>query len=121
MNNYAADSNSGSILDLVDFVLDFRPLYLQMPYLRNIRRMTYENAITYFTDHEPPLPFAKAAMVLEQAEDGAAFFTQVFLDEANNLVCDQVRGVPYGRRCLIRSMDDELSRLFGTKQVVLVK
>lgn len=61
-------------------------------------------------------------MIIERNdEDNNAFFVQVFLDKDNRPVSNPGTGVPYGRRCLIRGIDDELASIFGDKQVVIVK
>ena len=110
------------VLDLVDLVLELRPMYLKLPVFKNIRQMTYEKAIIFLTENAPPVPFEKAALILErQNEERSTFFVQIFLDENNRPVCDPSTGKPYGRRCLIRGMDDELAKIFGDKQVVIVK
>ena len=109
-------------IDLVDFVLRLRPFYLKLPLFKDIRQMTYKNAIAYFIENEPPIPFEKGAMIIEtESGEHNAFFLQIFLDKENKPVCDPVTGRPYGRRCLIRGMDDELASVFGDKKVVIVK
>jgi hypothetical protein len=115
-------SKMDSALDLVEFVLELRPLYLKLPFFKNIKQMTYEKAIAFLTENEPPVPFEKAALILErQNEEQNMFFVQIFLDEEDRPVSDPATGKPYGRRCLIRGMDDELVKIFGNKQVVIVK
>lgn len=109
-------------IDLASLVLQLRPMYLKLPIFRNIRQMTYKKAITYFIENKPPISFKSGAMIIEKEdEDFNAFFVQVFLDEENHLVCDPITGKPYGRRCLIRGMSNELTRVFGDKQVVIVQ
>src|SRR5215216_95820 len=109
MEQSSGFSKMDSAFDLVEIVLELRPLYLKLPYFKNIRQMTYEKAIAYLTENEPPVPFEKAALILErQNEEQNMFFVQIFLDEENRLVSDPSTGKPYGRRCLIRGIDDEL-------------
>ena len=110
------------ISNLIDLVIFFRPLYIKLPLFNKIRQMTYKNAVEYFIENKPPIPFEFGAMILEHNDgSGNAFFVQVFLDKNNSPVVNPVTQAPYGRRCLIRGMDDELIAAFGDKQVVIVK
>lgn len=122
MVNSSKDYSDDPLVDLVAVLLSLRPLYLKIPPFRDIRTMTYEDAINYFVQNQPPLPFKKGAMIIERGdEENYSFFTQIFLNDENNVVCDPVYGKPYGRRSLIRGIDDELAALFGANQIVFVE
>ena len=124
MSNFDEHSDADLMNDLVNFTFQLRPLYLKLPFFKNIRQMTYKKAIEYFVENKPPIPFETGVMIIEREDKDdvdSAFFVQVFLDKNNQPVSDPVTGKPYGRRCLIRGMDDELTAVFGDKQVVIVK
>lgn len=110
------------ISNLIDLVIFLRPLYLKLPIFNKIRQMTYKNAIEYFINNKPPIPFESGAMLIEHDDGaGSAFFIQIFLDKDNSPIVNPITQAPYGRRCLIRGMDDELIAAFGNKKVVIVK
>jgi predicted nucleic acid-binding Zn-ribbon protein len=81
---------------------------------------SYREAMKYFVNHKSDDPnIAKGAMVLEQLQSGYQIY-QVFLDRNNELVEDK-HGCPLGFKLKINGMDDELSELFNTNNVVLVE
>lgn len=118
------EANNGVDLekfDLLDIVASLRPLYILLPILRDIRKLTYENAISYFVENQPPVPVAKGVMILEPDEHSPyMYFTQLFLDDDDNVVSTH-DGSPYGRRLLLRKLDSELSAVFGSKRIVIVE
>jgi hypothetical protein len=83
--------------------------------------ITYSEAIQYFVDQRQNHPelFAKGAMLLEKTSPGY-IFTQVFLNEKNELVCHP-DGRPFGRKLTVNQPDDELLQAFGQKLLVIVE
>jgi hypothetical protein len=120
MEDYEPEQNLFG--ELVEMVIRFRPIYIGLPIFKGLRQMTYKKAIEYFVENKPPIPFDAGVMIIERDHMSEnAYFTQIFLDKNNDPISDPVSGRPYGRRCLIRSMDDELLSVFGNKPMVLVK
>ena len=83
--------------------------------------ITYSEAIHYFVDQRQNHPelFAKGAMLLKKTSPGYTF-TQVFLNEKNELVCHP-DGRPYGRKLIVNQLDQELLQAFGQKPLVIVE
>jgi hypothetical protein len=85
-----------------------------------VPEMTYREAIAYFVDSRPKdARVTKGAMIMQDHPQGQ-LLTQVFLDRANDLVSD-ADGKPYGRRLVVKSVDGELRRTFGDKDLVIVE
>ena len=45
-------------------------------------------------------------------------FNEVFLDEKDELVC-QSNGIPYGRKQIVKNVDEELIEYFGDKSMII--
>jgi len=85
-----------------------------------IDHMSYSEAMRDFLEQRPRGPnIAKGAMLLQPHPQGN-LLTQVFLDEKNDLACDPT-GKPYGRRLVVRNLDQELDTTFGDKDLVVVE
>lgn len=84
--------------------------------------MTYKEAIGYFVTDKPADPRVQKGAMIQQPDPQrqGIIFTQVFLDESNHPVV-RFDGVPYGRKLLVRQLDQELRDAFGSKQVVFVE
>lgn len=82
--------------------------------------MTYKDAIGYLAANQSvDERIAKGAMYRDLHPRGF-LFTQVFMDESNNVVV-QPDGKPYGRKVIVGRFDNELDATFGTKNVVIVE
>lgn len=80
----------------------------------------YDDMVRYFVDERPVNGrIAKGAMLLLPYRDDQRL-VQVFLDRDNNMLSDP-DGKPYGRQLIVRSMDDELTRVFGDQELVIVE
>jgi hypothetical protein len=82
--------------------------------------MTYKQAVGYMAANQSADGrIVKGAMYRDTHPRGF-LFTQVFMDESNNVVLQQ-DGKPYGRKIIVGRFDSELEAAFGTKNVVIVE
>ncbi|HYO71810.1 MAG TPA: hypothetical protein VEU33_37610 [Archangium sp.] len=85
-----------------------------------MEHLTYSQALSYFVEHRPQNQrIVKGAMLLQPHAQGR-LLVQVFLDHSNELVCGQ-DGKPFGRRVVVRRLDEELLDTFGGKDLVIVE
>jgi hypothetical protein len=82
--------------------------------------MSYEDAMGFFLDARPSDPrVVRGAMILQDHPQGR-LLVQVFLDGNNDLVSDAT-GKPFGRRIIVRQLDEELTATFGGTRLVMVE
>lgn len=86
--------------------------------LEKKRQITYEEAIEFFLDNQPRR-FERAAMMRERRGRGYVF-SQVYLDQRDNLVRDSA-GKVVGRQLWVERLDSELTEVFADKDIVIVE
>jgi hypothetical protein len=81
--------------------------------------LTYRAVIEYFAkERDFVKDVAKGALMREPHEDGH-MVVQVFLDAEDKLCFKDDRRTPWGRRMAVKSLDAELTDIFGDRDVVL--
>jgi len=85
-----------------------------------VDQMSYSEAIGYFIEQRPRDPRVKKGAMLLQPHPQGNLLTQVFLDQKNDLASDPT-GKPYGRRLVVRTLDQELDATFGDKDLVVIE
>ena len=83
-----------------------------------IDEMTYEDAIKYFVNQRPSDSRVKKAAMLKESHSKGQLITQIFLDTNNELVC-RSNGEPYGRKLIVKRLDDELTEAFAGKNLII--
>lgn len=96
-------------------------------WLRNVVKLpevipiiTYEDMIKYFITDRPNDPRIRKGAILRQTHPQGYHLAQVFLDKNNQVVLSS-NSVPYGRQLIARELDDELSEVFGNKELIIVE
>jgi len=88
--------------------------------LAGVDRITYEEAMRYFIEHQNDSPeIAKGALLKEDVEGGFVI-TQVLLDKDNKPVMGEL-GRPLGYKKRVKHMDDELLHVFKDKNLLIVE
>lgn len=87
--------------------------------LEVIPLMTYKSAIEYFVTNRPSSLTVKKAAMLKEDHPQGYLVSQVFLDENNEIVC-QPNGIPYGRKAIVQSFDEELADAFRGKDMIVI-
>ena len=91
------------------------------PSLTQVKRLTYEEAIGWFTRERPAdARIAKGAIFRTRAEGAGWVVTQVYLDASLSLVL-RPDGAPWGRRLDVAELDEELESLFDGEDLVVVE
>lgn len=88
-------------------------------WLTAMDELTYEEAITYFVQNKPPIPFEKGALMRKSGFGGIYRISQVFLDK-NDEILRKPDGSIYGRNVSAKKIDQELLTAFGNKNVIIV-
>lgn len=111
----SADGFHQAILSqLSEWLQDLRKTQEVMPLL------TYEDAIQYFITDRPSDSRIEKGAILRQPHPQGQFLAQMFLDSSNQILyCSD--GKPYGRKLVVKKLDQELEDTFGTKDLIIVE
>lgn len=85
-----------------------------------VQSLTYGEAVRYFAEQRPVDSQVVRGAMLMQPHPQGFLFTQVFLTAENELAGD-ADGKPYGRRLIVKAVDEELRETFGGNDVVIVE
>jgi hypothetical protein len=82
--------------------------------------LSYDEVMKYFIDHQgDDKRIVKGAMIRTETEKGHLFLTQVFLDEKDEMVCNE-KGEPLGIKTEAIGLDAELLKVFKDNNTVIV-
>lgn len=85
----------------------------------HLETLGFKEAIAFFSEQAPVVSYpTKAALLLETQPPGY-LVTQVFLDDKDELVC-QDNDIPYGRRVLVQTIDAELVDAMRGKNLLIL-
>jgi hypothetical protein len=82
--------------------------------------LTLREVTTYFAGQRPGDPRIRAGALLAAPDPGGRQVFQVFLDAADRL-CADASGAPYGRRILVRRLDDDLLDYLGGGNLLIFR
>jgi hypothetical protein len=82
--------------------------------------LTLREVTTYFAGQRPGDPRVRAGALLAAPDPGGRQVFQVFLDAADRL-CADASGAPYGRRVLVRRLDDDLLDYLGGGNLLIFR
>jgi hypothetical protein len=82
--------------------------------------LTLREVTTYFAGQRPGDPRVRAGALLAAPDPGGRQVFQVFLDAADRL-CADASGAPYGRRILVRRLDDDLLDYLGGGNLLIFR
>jgi hypothetical protein len=82
--------------------------------------LTLREVTTYFAGQRPGDPRVRAGALLAVPDPGGRQVFQVFLDAADRL-CADASGAPYGRRVLVRRLDDDLLDYLGGGNLLIFR
>ncbi|HEY2267692.1 MAG TPA: hypothetical protein VGI96_34070 [Streptosporangiaceae bacterium] len=82
--------------------------------------LTLREVTTYFAGQRPGDPRVRAGALLAVPDPGGRQVFQVFLDAADRL-CADASGAPYGRRILVRRLDDDLLDYLGGGNLLIFR
>lgn len=85
-----------------------------------VDQLTYDQAIRYFVEQRPEDSTIEKGALLLQDDPAGTLVYQVFLNIANELVCD-VDGRPFGRHMIVGILDVELIEAFDGRQLLIVE
>lgn len=83
-----------------------------------VETLTYHQVIDYFVKNRPTEIAVKKGVVIKEQHPQGQMIIQVFLDEKDELVC-QSNGIPYGRKQIVKNLDEELIEYFGDKSMII--
>lgn len=83
------------------------------------RVLTYRETVRYLVENRPPGQVAVRGALLRRRQTGAWLFQLMFLNESNDPVADPVTGRTLGRTILARGCDEELTEMFGDRDLIL--
>lgn len=83
-----------------------------------VETLTYHQVIDYFVKNRPTEIAVKKGVVIKEQHPQGQMIIQVFLDEKDELVC-QSNGIPYGRKQIVKNVDEELIEYFGDKSMII--
>lgn len=112
--------DAGQIRALLRVLGDLWDYRLPIPRRRPsvIDELRFADVVAYFTEQHPGDPRIAAGVLLCQPHPKGRLVFLVFLDEQDRPCVDAV-GVPYGRRMVAASFDDELTgRLRGEQTLI---
>lgn len=90
------------------------------PKMDTIATLTYVDTITYFVHNKPDDVRVTKGCVLIQDHTLGFLTTWTFLDSNNDLLLAS-KGVPYGRKLIVISFDDELKETLGDSKLLIVE
>lgn len=82
--------------------------------------LTYPDIVRYTVDHAPPNLDITQCLVMRQTHPKGFLIVQAFASASGEPLRDN-DGVVYGRRIVAASLDAELSELFGSKDLLILK
>ena len=90
-----------------------------VPRSKPVPVLSFPEVIEYFIEERPKNAKVTRGAIMREPHRRGFIVTQVFLDEQNRVYCPG--GTPYGRRLVVRQLDDELAHKFGDTNLILVK
>ncbi|MEZ4710929.1 MAG: hypothetical protein R3A44_27270 [Caldilineaceae bacterium] len=105
--------------EVVKLIDDIRARLDNVPPDTEFGHMTYREAVDYFLRQKPKFEFARGVMLREKQGDEQVIFTQVFLDQYDQILTHN--GKVVGRKLFVRQLDPELDQFFAEHDVVVVE
>lgn len=88
--------------------------------LEEVTELTYEQTVRYFVEQRPDdVTIVKGAVLLQPLRQGR-LTVWLYLDANNEMVCRE-DGTPYGRKLLVRHLDEELEEAFGGTELLILE